>query len=339
MENTAEKMEEEIQVDDNIEQTKEQQIQLFQDKDPVEVEIVDDTPEKDRNKPKRSENVPPQIPDDDEIKSYSGDVQKRIKQLKYEYHEERRQKEEAKRVSDEAVKAAQKLVDENKKLRKTLDDGEGILVEQAKGRVEAQLAKAKQEYKDAYEAGDPDKLIEAQEKLSNVQNEKYRVDNYKPPVRAAEPEAVPPQQAAAQTKIKEPTGKDKEWLDKNNTWFNVDGYEEMTGYAHGLHAKLVKAGVNPLLEPEEYYRRVDTSLRAAFPNYFTKDDTTDKQIVETQEVEAPQRPAGNVVAPVNRSAKKPRKVQLTSTQVGLAKRLGLTPEQYAQQLLKESVNG
>jgi len=339
MENTAERMEEEIQVDDNIEQTKEQQIQLFQDKDPVEVEIVDDTPEKDRNKPKRAENVPPQIPDDDEIKSYSGDVQKRIKQLKYEYHEERRQKEEAKRVSDEAVKAAQKLVDENKKLRKTLDDGEGILVEQAKGRVEAQLAKAKQEYKDAYEAGDPDKLIEAQEKLSNVQNEKYRVDNYKPPVRAAEPEALPPQQAAAQTKVKEPTGKDKEWLDKNNTWFNVDGYEEMTGYAHGLHAKLVKAGVNPLLEPEEYYRRVDTSLRAAFPNYFTKDDTTDKQIVETQEVEAPQRPAGNVVAPVNRSAKKPRKVQLTSTQVGLAKRLGLTPEQYAQQLLKESVNG
>ena len=78
MENTAERMEEEIQVDDNIEQTKEQQIQLFQDKDPVEVEIVDDTPEKDRNKPKRSENVPPQIPDDDEIKSYSGDVQKRI---------------------------------------------------------------------------------------------------------------------------------------------------------------------------------------------------------------------------------------------------------------------
>ena len=93
MENTAEKMEEEIQVDDNIEQTKEQQIQLFQDKDPIEVEIVDDTPVEDRNKPKRAENVPPQIPDDDEIKSYSGDVQKRIKQLKYEYHEERRQKE------------------------------------------------------------------------------------------------------------------------------------------------------------------------------------------------------------------------------------------------------
>ena len=119
----------------------------------------------------------------------------------------------------------------------------------------------------------------------------------------------------------------------------MDGYEEMTGFAHGLHAKLVKAGVNPLLEPDEYYRRVDTSMRKAFPEHFKTEDNEDKQSVETEEVEAPQRPAGNVVAPVNRSAKKPRKVQLTSTQIGLAKRLGLTPEQYAQQLLKESLNG
>jgi len=335
MENTAEQLEQEVQIDENIEQTKEQPISL--NNDPVEVEVIDDTPEQDRNRPKRAENTEPNIPDDDEINSYKGDVQKRIKQLKYEYHEERRQKEEAKRTSDEAIAHAQRLVEENKKLRKTLDDGESVLVEQAKGRVEAELSKAKQEYKDAYEAGDPDKLVEAQEKLSNIQNERYRVNNYKPPVRAVEPDAPP--QATAQTKVKEPTGKDKEWLDKNNDWFNKDGYEEMTGFAHGLHAKLVKAGVNPLLEPDEYYRRVDTSMRKAFPEHFKSEDNEDKQSVETEEVEAPQRPAGNVVAPVNRSAKKPRKVQLTSTQIGLAKRLGLTPEQYAQQLLKESLNG
>ena len=262
---------------------------------------------------------------------------KRIKQLKYEYHEERRQKEEAKRTSDEAVAHAQRLVEENKKLRKTLDDGESVLVEQAKGRVDAQLAKAKQEYKEAYESGDPDKLVEAQEKLSNIQNEKYRVDNYKPQVRTQPISDVPPQESAT-PKVKEPTGKDKEWLERND-WFNKDGYEEMTGYAHGIHAKLVKAGINPLLEPDEYYQRVDSSLRKAFPSYFTSDDKEDKQSVETEEVEAPQRTAGNVVAPVNRSAKKPRKVQLTSTQISLAKRLGLTPEQYAQQLLKESLNG
>jgi len=337
MENTAEKLEQEVQIDDNIEQTKEQPIALNQD--PVEIEVVDDTPEQDRNRPKRAENTEPDIPDEDEIRGYKGDVQKRIKQLKYEYHEERRQKEEAKRTSDEAVAHAQRLVEENKKLRKTIDDGESVLVEQAKGRVDAQLAKAKQEYKEAYESGDPDKLVEAQEKLSNIQNEKYRVDNYKPQVRTQPISDIPPEQKSATPKVKEPTGKDKEWLDKNRDWFNMDGYEEMTGFAHGLHAKLVKAGVNPLLEPDEYYRRVDTSMRKAFPEHFKVGDNEDKQVVETEEVEAPQRPAGNVVAPVNRSAKKPRKVQLTSTQIGLAKRLGLTPEQYAQQLLKESLNG
>ena len=180
-------------------------------------------------------------------------------------------------------------------------------------------------------------MVEAQEKLSNIQNEKYRVDNYKPQVRTQPISDVPPQESAT-PKVKEPTGKDKEWLERND-WFNKDGYEEMTGYAHGIHAKLVKAGINPLLEPDEYYQRVDSSLRKAFPSYFTSDDKEDKQSVETEEVEAPQRTAGNVVAPVNRSAKKPRKVQLTSTQISLAKRLGLTPEQYAQQLLKESLNG
>ena len=333
--NTAEKIESEIQIDENIEQTKEQPISL--NKEEVEVEVVDDTPPEDRNRPKRTEGTKPDIPDDDEINSYKGDVQKRIKQLKYEYHEERRQKEEAKRTSDEAIAHAQRLVEENKKLRKTLDDGESVLVEQAKGRIDAQLAKARQEYKEAYESGDPDKIVDAQEKLGQVQNEKFRVDSYKPQVRADEP-ATPPTQASAQSKVKEPTGKDKEWLDKNSDWFNKDGYEEMTGYAHGVHAKLVKAGINPLLDPEEYYQRVDSNLRKAFPDYFNEDNE-DKQSAETEEVEAPQRPAGNVVAPVNRSAKKPRKVQLTSTQIALAKRLGLTPEQYAQQLLKESYNG
>ena len=317
MENTAEKIEQEINMEDES----------------VEIEVVDDTPEADRGKPKRDENVPPQIPEDDEIKNYSGDVQKRIKQLKYEYHEERRQKEEAKRLSDEAVTATQRLMEENKKLRKTLDDGEGVLVEQAKGRVEAQLNEAKKEYKEAYEAGDPDKLIEAQEKLTSIQNEKFRVENYKPPVRAEEPDAAPPTQAPAQPKVQAPTGKDKEWLEANNDWFQKEDHEDMTGYAMGVHQKLVKAGLNPKLDTEEYYKRIDQAMEKAFPEHFNKD----KQTVETEEVEAPQRSVGSVVAPVNRSAKKPRKVQLTSTQIGLAKRLGVTPEQYAAQLLKESI--
>ncbi len=316
MENTAEKLEQEIDMSN----------------DPIEIEEIDDTPEADR-KPKRAENVEPQIPDDDEVSKYSGDVQKRIKQLKYEYHEERRQKEEAARIKEEAISAASKLMEENKKLRKTLDDGEGILVEQAKSRVQAQLDQAKHRYKEAYEAGDPDKLVEAQEELSAVQNEKYRVENYRPQVRTVEPDVAPRiNQAPVQPKVQAPTGRDKEWLEANNDWFQKEDYEDMTGYAMGVHQKLVRAGINPKLDTEEYFRRIDDAMGKAFPDHFQ-----DKQTVETQEVEAPQRSVGSVVAPVNRSAKKPRKVQLTSTQIGLAKRLGVTPEQYAAQLLKESI--
>ncbi len=178
------------------------------------------------------------------------------------------------------------------------------------------------------------KLLEAQEKLSSIQNEKYRVDNYKPPVRAVEPDVAPPtQQAPARPTVQAPTGKDKEWLEANNDWFQKEDHEDMTGYAMGVHQKLVKAGLNPKLDTEEYYRRIDEAMGKAFPEHFNKN----KQNVETEEVEAPQRSVGSVVAPVNRSAKKPRKVQLTSTQIGLAKRLGVTPEQYAAQLLKESI--
>jgi hypothetical protein len=315
MENSVEKIEQEIDMSN----------------DPVEIEIIDDTPEADR-KPKRDENVESNIPDDDEVAKYGTDVQKRIKQLKYEYHEERRQKEEATRLREEAISATSKLMSENQKLRKTLDEGEGVLVEQAKGRVEAQLSRAKQEYKEAYELGDSDKLLEAQEKLSNIQNEKYRVENYKPPVRAVEQESPVAPEATVKAKVAEPSGKDKNWLEENSDWFQKEGFEDMTGFAMGVHQKLVVAGINPKLDTDEYYKRINDSMEKYFPDHFK-----DKHGDEIIEVEAPQRPAGNVVAPVNRSAKKPRKVQLTSTQIGLAKRLGVTPEQYAAQLLKESI--
>ena len=98
----------------------------------------------------------------------------------------------------------------------------------------------------------------------------------------------------------------------------------MTGYALGLHESLVKNGVNP--NSPEYYDRIDESVRKRFSDKF------DGQDIEV----ARSRQTGSVVAPAKRSAKKPRRVQLTSTQVALAKRLGLSPEQYAAQLLKEA---
>ena len=309
MNNTAEKIEEDLtEVDlDNTE---------------FEVDIIDDTPDEDKNKPRRADDAEAQIPEDDEIANYSENVQKRIKQLKFEYHEERRRKEEAARLQDEAVDYARKVYEENQRLRKTLQEGEGVLVQQAKSRVEAELDRAKAAYKEAYETGDPDKLIEAQEKLTTLQNEKFRVESYKP---KPEPEQQAPVQLEPRKKVPEPDAHAKEWASRN-AWFGDD--TEMTGYAFGVHESLVRQGINPQSQADEYYSRIDASMRHRFPDKFGE------QIVEA----APVRQAGSVVAPAGRSAKKPRRVQLTSTQVALAKRLGLSAEQYAAQLLKESSN-
>lgn len=310
MNNTAEKLEEdftEVELDNNSE---------------LEVDIVDDTPEEDKGKPRRAEDAEPQIPEDDEIANYSDNVQKRIKQLKFEYHEERRRKEEAARMQEEAVEYARKVYEENQKLRKTLEEGEGVLVQQAKSRVEAELDRAKASYKEAYEMGDPDKLLEAQEKLTALQNEKFRVESYKP---KPQKEQAAPVQFMAKPKVAEPDDRTKQWAAQND-WFGNDS--EMTGYAFGVHESLVKQGINPQTQADEYYNRIDASMRQRFPDKFGE------QIIE----DAPVRQTGSVVAPASRSAKKPRRVQLTSTQVALAKRLGLTAEQYAAQLLKEASN-
>ena len=310
MNNTAEKLE-----DDSIE------VEL-EDNSELEVDIVDDTPDEDKGKPRRADEAEALIPEDDEIAQYSGSVQKRIKQLKFEYHEERRRKEEASRLQDEAVDYARKITEENQKLRKTLEEGEGVLVEQAKSRVEAELERAKSAYKEAYETGDPDKLIDAQEKLSSLQNEKFRVESYKPKPQVKQEMPV---ELEKKPKVPEPDAKTKAWASENE-WFGNDS--GMTGYAFGVHETLVKQGINPQTQADEYYRRIDESMRERFPDKF------DGQQVEA----APVRQAGSVVAPAQRSAKKPRRVQLTSTQVALAKRLGLTAEQYAAQLLKEASN-
>jgi hypothetical protein len=309
MNNTAEKIEEDFadaELDNNAE---------------LEVDIVDDTPDQDKGKPRRAEEAEAQIPEDDEIANYSDNVQKRIKQLKFEYHEERRRKEEAARLQDEAVDYARKMYEENQKLRKTLEEGEGVLVQQAKSRVEAELDRAKSAYKEAYEMGDPDKLIEAQEKLTALQNEKFRVESYKPKPQVTEA----PKEFQQKPKVAEPDARTKQWAAQNE-WFGSDS--EMTGYAFGVHESLVKQGLNPQTQADEYYRRIDESMRQRFPDKFGE------QIIE----DAPVRQTGSVVAPAQRSAKKPRRVQLTSTQVALAKRLGLTAEQYAAQLLKEASN-
>lgn len=290
--------------------------------DDIEVEIVDDTPEQDRDKVRRPDGVEPNIPDDDEIASYSDSVQKRIKKLRYDFHEERRGKEEAKRMSDEAIRAAQKLHEDNLMLRRTIEEGEGILINQAKQRLALELQRAKSQYTSAYELGDGDAIAEAQMKMSDLKNEEYRLNGIKPQKAEVTPSPVP-QKLPQQPK---PSTKALDWASKNN-WYGSD--RDMTAYALRVSEDTIREGVDP--ESNEYYNRIDDSIRRVFPEKFADAKIEDR----TQ-----RRQVSNVVAPGGRQTTgNPRKVTLSSTQVALAKRLGLKPEQYAAQLLKDSSNG
>ena len=284
-----------------------------------EVEVIEDTPEEE--KPRLAEDREPEVPSDDEIDKYSAGVQKRINKLKFEAQEQERQKLEAHKLQEEALRYAQQVKTENEKLKQTLDQGEATLIDQAKGRITAELDKAKTAYKAAYESGDPDALLAAQEQLSAIQNEQYRVNTYKPQSRVQAEPTPQPQYAQQTPQVPRPDDRALNWA-KNNKWFETDS--EMTGYAYGLHEKLVKSGIDP--RTEQYYNEIDSAVRRVFPDRFD-----DGQVEEP----APQRQNGSVVAAPSKSTKKPRTVRLSSTQASLAKRLSLSNEQYAAQLLKE----
>ena len=311
--NTAENLENEV------EETTEIEVEI--EEAPVEQKQEVET-KVEESKPEATEEVEAEN-SDTEIDKYSAGVQKRIDQLTKKYRDEEKAREEALQLREEAVKYAQQVKDENEKLRKSLDENETVLLDQAKGRVEAQIAQANANYKTAYEAGDPDKLLEAQSELTRLQNEQYRVSNFKAPKRE-EPEPVPTEvpKQEAQPEPAKPPQRALDWADKN-TWFMED--KRMTGFAYGVHEELVTKGVEP--NSEQYYNEIDAAMKEAFPTKFE---------VVAEESAPPQPQAGNVVAPPSRTSKKPRKVKLTPTAAALAKRLGLTAEQYAAQLMKDS---
>lgn len=293
-----------------------------------EIEIVDDVPEDD--KPRRAEGEAPDLPSDDDLENYSESVQKRIKKLKFEYHEADRQKQEATRLREEAISFAKQVQSENETLRQSLQKNEGTLVEQAKGRVTSELERAKSLYLTAYEAGDSSAVLEAQEKLNRLQNDLYRLENYRAPERPApqraEPAAQKTPQPAEKPAASQLSARQRDWL-ADNDWYGKDRH--MTAFALGVHEELVHNGVDP--DSEKYYTEVNQQVRSRFAEKFTDEGG--------EEVSTRQRRPANVVAPAPRSAKAARKIKLTSTQVAIAKRLGLKPEQYAAQLMKDARNG
>ena len=299
----------------------------------VEVEILDDRPLEDR-KPPKSKTASNDV--EEEIEGINDKVQKRIDKLKYEFHEERRAKEAADRLREEAVNYAQKIQGENKRLSALINKGEEALLGQISAKSSAELEKAKTEFKDAYEAGNSDKMLEANEKILAAQVDKKSANDkliyYQQQQEALKQQMEQPIQQTQQPQVPiDP--KSTKWL-QENTWFQHPDYEEATGYIMGLHKRLiVNEGIHP--NSDEYFDRINKGKEQIFKVLESKDNavaTESEEIQEEVETVISKKPS-NVVAPATRNnGAMPRKVQLTATQVSLARRLGLTPEQYAKSL-------
>jgi len=297
----------------------------------LEIEEEDDTPPEDRNKEPLPEKIVKEL-EEDNLEDYSDRVKQRMAQLKKVYHDERRAKEEAAREKEEAIAYAQKVYQQNQKLQTTLSSGEEDYLKTLIGSAEKELALAKRDYREAYDSGDTDKIVEAQALMNSAQYKLSQASNLKPQYKASQtPEnSVQSPQEVTRPRAPQPDAKAQAWQAKNQ-WFGKD--EEMTSLALGVHERLVRSGIQPT--SDEYYLRIDETMQKRFPENFEID------LVETSlEPEKPsQRKPSNVVAPASRSTA-PKKVRLSKTQVAFAKKLKLTPEQYAREMIKlENANG
>ena len=293
----------------------------------IEVEVVNDTPPEDRNREPLPHEVVKALEDDD-LTEYSDKVKKRLSQMKKVWHDERREKEQASREREEALRFATNTFEENKRLKERLGAGERLFIQETTKSATSEVATAKEKLKQAYDSGDSTLIADAQEELTDAKLKLREYQQYRPTLQ--QPENHVEQQQQAQPARQSDDPKALAWRTKN-TWFGPDA--EMTGSALGLHEKLVRSGVNP--NSEEYYRTIDEVMRKRFPENFEGEPT---QTTERAEKSTPRR-AATVVAPATRSTA-PRQIKLTATAAALAKKLGLTNEMYAREQMKlESNNG
>lgn len=299
----------------------------------VEIEIVDDTPEEDR---RNATPLPKEIVEDiekDDLEAYSGQAKERLMQMKKAMHDERRAKEAAFKEQEEAIAFAQKIYQENQNLKSKLTYGEQNLVSSVKENVTRQLEDAKRAYKDAYDSGDSDRLVEAQEKLTDAKIKAQELDRYRPEfseeaLQSRESNVKIPQQPQRLD------SKTQAWLDKNS-WYGVD--EDMSFLAMGVHRRLEREGVP--IGSDHYYSVIDREMKQRFPEKFEADEETKSSLEPEAKTSVKTSKPSTVVAPATRSTS-PKRVKLTPTQVQLAKKFNLTPEQYARELTKlESQNG
>jgi hypothetical protein len=294
----------------------------FEIEDETQIEIVDDTPEQDKGRKPLEKTV--EEPTDDELAQYGEKVRNRIKELTHARHDERRAKEVLERQHQEAIRAAQVLAEENKKLKGHINTGTTAFVSQAQRLADVEVDKAKAALKAAHEAGDTEAFVEAQAKLNEAVFAQQRVKALKPtPLQTEEQrDTVAPQQPSQQAPVPQIDPATEAWKQRN-PWFGQD--DEMTSLAMGVHNKLVRSGYTP--GSKEYFDTIDSRLRHVFPDKF-----------EAPKPEPAKRPA-TVVAPTQR-ATSAKKIKLTQSQVAIARRLGVPLEEYARNVARlEQQNG
>lgn len=288
----------------------------------IEIEIIDDTPPADKGKTPMPKPLVEEL-ERDELDAYDDTVKEKLKQMRKVWHDERREKEAALREQQEAISVAQKLIDENKRIRNILTVGEQEYVSTIKNAANLELEMAKRAYKEAYDAGDTDKIVDAQQAMQHANLRIIQAQNFRlPSLQTQETEVQIPQQSQRQVVVDH---KAEAWQERNQ-WFGQ--HKSMTAYALGLHDELKDNGV--VVGSDEYYSALDKTMRKRFPDAFGLEETQSRE----QERSKP----ATVVAPATRSTA-PQKVKLRQSQLNLIKKLGITPEQYVREYMKEARNG
>jgi hypothetical protein len=294
--------------------------------DEFEIEIEDDTPEVDRGRQPLPKNVVEEL-EKDEMEEYSDNVKTKLKQLKKVWNDERREKDQALREQQEAIDFAKRMLEENKSLKGRLSRGEQTFVNTYKTAAEMELDVAKRAYKDAYDMGDPERLVEAQQQLNDAQYKLRRASEYVPALQQEETVV----QREPEVPAPRPDPRMMAWQERNQ-WFGKD--PEMTSLALGLHQKLVSEYGQAYPSTDEYWQKVDQTMKRRFPEAFS-DSQEETPSTNRQRTEK----ATTVVAPATRTTAS-RKVKLKQSTVNTIKKLGITPEAYIREMQKlEAKNG
>ena len=318
-------MNEEYKFPDEAED-KDSKLSVENQEEEFELEIEDDTPPLDRGRKPLPKEVRDELENDD-LEKYSEDAQAKLRALNKVWHDERREKEQALRERQAAEDMAQRMLAENKQLKSKLSNGEQSYLNTYKNAAELELNAAKRAYKEAYDMGDSDRLVDAQQQIADANYKLRRAEEYVPSRQDEETEV----KSVPEAQVPRPDQRTVAWQERND-WFGKD--EEMTSLALGLHQKLVKQYGASYPSTDEYWQKVDDTMRRRFPDYF-EDDQQEEEAPRTK----PQRVerVSTVVAPATRSSPS-KKVKLKQSEVNIAKRLGLSPEQYVREKLRMEAN-